>query len=110
MPDYAEIKFEGHLTAEKLNAAVPPVNEMMEKTSDKIALVIDCTAMTGYESAARVAFVDWNRKHKANIRRVAVITPNKLWHMVVAAMSLATGQPMQAFDDRARASEWLLQR
>jgi len=37
-----------------------------------------------------------------------VLTTNKLWHMAVAAMSLASGRPMRAFDDEraAAAGSW----
>jgi hypothetical protein len=104
--DSIQIELRGHLSSENLSTALVPVAARIAESPAKIALVVDCREMTGYDAAARVAFVDWNRIHKTRLGRVAIVTGNKLWHMVIAAMSLASSQTMQAFEDPTRASDW----
>ena len=62
---------------------------------------------TGYSAAARDTFVDWFRRNQKAIDRTAVVTDNMLWHMVVRAMGLASGQAMKPFDDVDAAEAWL---
>ncbi len=49
----------------------------------------------------------WNARFRPRINRVAVITEKILWHMVVAAMAVASGQTMKAFDSVDAAEAWL---
>jgi hypothetical protein len=52
-------------------------------------------------------FVSWNSGYRPRIRRVAVLTEKPLWHMVVAAMAVASGQKMKAFTTLDKANTWL---
>lgn len=70
-------------------------------------VVFDCSGMTGYTPDARGRFVDWHRAHRASIGRVAIVTENTLWHMVVATMSLASGRSMRCFQSVEAALRWV---
>ena len=65
--------------------------------------------MTGYDREAREEFVAWHRQSASHVVRVAVVTENMLWHLVVSAMALASGKAMKPFDSMAAAQNWLNQ-
>ncbi|NOY91371.1 MAG: STAS/SEC14 domain-containing protein [Deltaproteobacteria bacterium] len=71
------------------------------------SMIVDCASMDDYDADARALFVDWHREHRKQFGSVAVITDKRLWHMLVSAMSLASGQRMRAFNDLAQARNWL---
>lgn len=96
------LRLEGHLTLESLELALASLS-----VSQLRPLLVDCTKMDSYEAAARERFVEWHREHRAVISGVAVVTDNRLWHMIVSAMSLASGQKMRAFADAEAAHVWL---
>ena len=60
--------------------------------------------MTGYEPGARGVFVEWNRANRGRVRRVAILTDNLLWRMVISVMSLAATVDMKPFGDRSEAT------
>ena len=95
------VTLHGHLTRGDLEQALAPVN------GDGVLLVVDCRKMTGYDLDTRHAFIAWNRTMRGHVRRVAVVTENVLWHMVVATMALAAGQQIRAFKESAEATAWL---
>lgn len=97
----------GHLTESALMAALDRADLELGAARSRAALIVNCLTMTGYDSAARSLFVSWNSRHKRKFSCVAVITKNKLWHMVVSSMSLASGQKMKAFTDPADAEPWI---
>ncbi len=70
-------------------------------------MLVDCTAMTAYDGAARTYFVEWHRAHRERFRGVAIVTTKQLWHLVISAMAVASGQRMRAFHDRATAEAWI---
>ena len=63
--------------------------------------------MDDYSPGARQLFIDWNRAHRRDIDAVAIVTDRPLWHVVVAAMALASTQHMKAFYNPADALSWL---
>jgi hypothetical protein len=63
--------------------------------------------MTGYDADARQRFVDWNRDCLLHVPRVAVVTTNPFWHLVVSAMGLAAGKQIKPFSDKMTAIDWL---
>jgi hypothetical protein len=102
-----EIELVDHLTAPALATGLEPLTERLRSMPPACRLMVDCRKMTGYEAGARALFVQWNQAHRDRIDRVAVVTDNRLWHMVVSAMSLASGQSMRAFADPKLARTWL---
>jgi hypothetical protein len=104
--DIALVDLEGQLTAGTLQAALRPVDDRLERDDAQIGLVVDARAMTGYEGAARELFIEWNKKNRPRIARVAIVTDRISWRMVIAAMSLASGQAMRAFAELTRARRW----
>lgn len=92
--------FVGHLSQESLAAALAPC------PVDVARVLFDCTNMTGYDLATRHSFVEWNRA-RPKLERVAIITDNALWHMVVGAMSLASGRTMRCFASLEAGQAWL---
>jgi hypothetical protein len=97
----------GHLTRAALEQALDGATQRLGQDFHQVALIVDCRTMTGYDADARALFMDWNARFRSRICRAAVITDKMLWHMVVAAMAVASGQRMKAFDKVEAADEWL---
>src|SRR5512141_1636248 len=97
----------GHLTRHALATALDRATSSMAQASEPVPLIVDCRQMTGYDADARALFVSWNSSHRSRIRRVAVLTANPVWHMVIAAMAVASGQKMKAFAGPDAAESWL---
>lgn len=106
-PSLVEIALRGRLTARDLSAALEPAERALRERTDAIVMLVDCSAMTDYDTAAREAFVAWNKANRKRVAKLAVVTTKPLWHLVVSAMALASGQNMRAFSDRPSASAWL---
>jgi hypothetical protein len=105
-PLVLEIQLTNHLSAAALQTALDPLSQRLRIDAQPFRLVVDCLAMTGYDGDARSLFVEWNEAHRRRIERVAVVTGNKLWQMVVSAMALASRQEMKAFDSVTAARTW----
>ncbi len=97
------VRLVGHLTADALQRAL-----MAQRSSTTPGpLLVDCREMTGYDLEARHVFVEWNKRNAALVTRVAIVTTNTVWLMVISAMSLASGRAMKAFDTVEGALAWL---
>jgi len=105
-----EVEFVGHLTVQALDHDLAPLEVQMSLPGPRFGLLVDCRRMTGYDGEARAAFIHWNRTQRERVDRVAVVTTNLLWHMVVSAISLASAQKMKAFGDTSGARAWLVGR
>lgn len=101
-----QITFEGHLTKAQVQQEFNKIEAELEKTEEPQSLVVDCSKMTGYESAARTAFVDWNKRWRSKLGRVAIVTDNVLWHMVIKMMAKVSSQDMKEFVDINQAIKW----
>jgi hypothetical protein len=97
----------GHLTRDALEQALDGATQRLGQDFHQVALIVDCRTMTGYDGDARALFVDWNARSRSRTARLAVLTEKVLWHMVVGAMAVASGQRMKAFDSLEAADEWL---
>lgn len=102
-----EVHLEGHLSRDALERALERVVPHLSRAAGLAGLFIDCRGMTDYDLDARHAFVEWNRKWRPRVRRVAIVTSNRLYHMVIGGMALASGQAMRAFADADAARGWL---
>lgn len=98
-------RLEGHLTREQLERVLAGVGEQLAKVGHAPVL-LDCSAMDGYDLDARHAFVDWNQRWRSEVLRVAIVTTNRLYHVVIATMSLASGQAMKGFAEYDEAVSW----
>lgn len=81
-----------------------------EETLDRLGrarLMIDCRRVEGYEGTARDRIVRWARSQRDRVDRVAVVTDNVLWQMVLRTSSLASAQAMRGFTDIEDAFDWL---
>ena len=107
MSDVLEMRLSGYLTRRALAVAFEPLTEQLRTAESRPGLLVDCREMTGYEADARALFVAWFRAHQGEIQRTAIITENTLWHMVVSAMSFASGHEMRSFAEPASGAEWL---
>jgi hypothetical protein len=96
----------GHLTVAALNDAIRRASDSISHASGAVDLVVDAREMTDYDLAARVRFVEWNAEYRGRIRRVAILTSNLAWRMVITAMALASKQQMKAFVTMAEALQW----
>ena len=106
-----QISLVGHLTSAALERSFESIAAEVATLPEgrSFDLVVDALAMTGYDADARSRFVEWNASNKERIRRVAIVTDKVLWHMVIAAMSVASGQKMRGLATQALAREWLAQ-
>ncbi len=96
----------GHLSEAALNDALKRLDVTIDAQRD-VNVIIDCMKMTGYDLAARHAFVDWHKRNRQRIHRVAILTPNRMWWVVVSTMSMTSGTPMKAFAEEKEATDWL---
>jgi hypothetical protein len=97
----------GHLTERSLAEALENVTRALHVASRPVPVLLDCTGMEGYELDARHAFVAWNQHERERVSRLAIVTENRLWHVVITAMALASGQRMMGFTTEAQARLWL---
>ena len=104
--EIVRIDLVGHLTAEKLKLALTKAEAA---TAPKIALLVDCLAMTGYDGEARSLFVGWHKGMQRRVTRTAIVLNQPFWRIVISAMSLASSAPMHAFDTHQEAEKWLAQ-
>jgi hypothetical protein len=106
-PSQIQLLLRGHLSESALVAELDRADHELLGVTNRPVLVVNCLTMTGYDSAARSMFVSWNSRQKRKFLCVVVITENKLWHMVVSSMALASGQKMKAFNTLALAAPWI---
>lgn len=102
-----DVKLLGHLTSDALASELATATRLLCASSGTVNLIVDCTRMTGYDLGARGVFVEWNRANRGRVRRVAILTSNSLWRMVISVMSLAATVEMKPFEDRDEAMKWL---
>lgn len=102
-----QITLQGHLTNRQLRQAFDTLEVEFGRSTAPHNLIVDCSGMTGYDMAARSTFVEWNKRWRGEISRVAIITDNQLWHMVISVMAKATRQPMKPFVNLENAQEWI---
>lgn len=98
-------KLDGHLTRAQLDETLGTLGEQIASVG-LATVILDCSEMGGYDLDARHAFVDWNKRWRDQVVRVAIVTDNRLYHVVVATMSLAAGQAMKAFSSHSEAETW----
>lgn len=96
---------EGHLTRIQLEGVLEAIGAGLPQEGTA-PVVLDCSRMEGYDLDARHAFVEWNKRWRDHISRVAIVTSNRLYHVVIGAMSLASGQAMKGFAEREEAEAW----
>ena len=108
-PDVISLVLSGHLTLDSLNASLAPILPRIQETPEGtwVDLLVDALGMDGYDNDARARFVAFNAETRSRVRRVAILTQNVLWSMVISAMSLASRQKMQAFPNEVEALQWL---
>jgi hypothetical protein len=105
VPDeIVRVELVGHLTAEKLKVALAKAEA---SPAAKIALLVDCLTMTGYDGEARALFVGWHKGMQRRVTRTAIVLNQPFWRIVISAMSLASSAPMHAFDTYHDAEKWL---
>lgn len=98
-------RLEGHLTRTQLEQVLSEIAEHLQ-VRELAPVLLDCSAMDGYDLDARHAFVEWNKQWKPQVMRVAIVTRNRLYHVVIATMSLASGQAMKGFAEFEEALAW----
>lgn len=100
------MKVHGFLSEEVLRKLLTPIDAALGSDPKRpFTLLIDILGMQGYSPEARAAYVNWHRRSPSNLCGVAVVTTNKLWQMVIAAIGITV--PLRAFEGRERAEQWL---
>ncbi len=100
------VRLKETVTSSDIYAAV----ERAEGTLDRLGrarLMIDCRRVDEYEGDARDRIIKWARTQRDRVDRVAVVTDNVLWQMVLRTSSLASRQSMRGFTDIEDAFDWL---
>ena len=105
--DLVRIALRQELSKADLETALAAVQPALDAAVDPAGVLVDATAMTGYELRARGAFVDWLKRNRAQINKVAIVTTNRLWRTVIYAMSIAAGVQMAPFERATDAERWL---
>ena len=67
------ISLEGQVTPASLAASLAAIEDTVPPATESFDLIVDCHAMTGYESTARTGVVEWLRSHQKQIRVVAIL-------------------------------------
>lgn len=106
-PENFLVELTGHLTEAALTLQLGKVRESDLLSIYKPGLIVDCRAMTGYDAQARELFTAWNARHRHRLVAVAVITENRLWHMILATMSMVSKQQIKPFSRVQDAQLWL---
>lgn len=97
----------GHLSRAQLEEVLGAIATELSGRELPTPVLLDCLAMEGYDLDARHAFVDWNSQWRSRVSRVAIVTHNRLYHVVIATMSLAARQAMKGFSTTDEALDWL---
>jgi hypothetical protein len=100
------LNLRGHLTKAALERELLSLEPDLTNGSNR-AVLVDCTAMQAYDLDARSTFTQWLSRHRARLSRVAIVTPNTMWHLVVSAMALASRTRLKAFMTLDEARHWL---
>jgi ABC-type transporter Mla MlaB component len=98
------ITLTGHLTRSSLGVVLKSIEPRMKRESR--LLIVDCRSLSGYDADARALFVEWNARHREQIRAVALVSDNNFFSVVVSAMALASRQRMKVFHDEPTALAW----
>lgn len=101
-----ETQLRGHLTRAELERSLATLVPALERATEKVLVLIDCREMAGYDLDARHAFVEWNSAWRPKIAKVAIVTTNRLYHVVISGMALASGQAMRGFAEHDAAVAW----
>lgn len=104
-----EVELRGHLTVDSLQSQLVRARSRLEalQAGERVTMIVNALQMSDYDAAARDLFVRFNVEVKQRVQRVAILTDKTLWLMVIAAMALASGQKMRAFQTRNAALLWL---
>jgi SpoIIAA-like len=100
------VRLSGHLTKQQLENELEPVEERLS-VGALSAVIVDCSSMDGYDVDARAHFTAWLERHRSQMPKIAVVTHNRLYHLVISAMRLATGARVKAFDTLEEARAWV---
>jgi hypothetical protein len=102
------VEVEGYLSEELLVKVLSPVDSQLARAPNAAyGVVVDILKMDGYSPQARSNYIAWHQRLSESIKGVAVVTHNKLWRMVIAAIGLTV--PLRAFDSTDEAERWLQQ-
>jgi hypothetical protein len=95
----------GHLSSSRLGSALGMLEGDLGR--ENRPLIVDFRQVTSYDPDARILFIDWNKRHRARLRAVAILSENSFWPVMVSAMALATKQRMRVFVDERSALDWV---
>ena len=104
-----KIVLNGHLTTRQLAQVFESLETEIEQLPESNSLIVDCMNMTGYDMNAQTTFIEWNKKWREKISRVAIVTDKWVWHMVISVMATQSKQLMKPFNNLEKAQEWLMQ-
>lgn len=101
-----ELALVGHLTVASLESAIAEQLAKVPATGFS-ELLVDCSALLDYDVDARARFTKWLGSERHRLTAIAIVTDRQLYHLVIAAMALASRMNIKAFDGRAAAERWL---
>ncbi|MCS6823770.1 MAG: hypothetical protein NZ529_05700 [Cytophagaceae bacterium] len=96
------IVFKDHFTEPQAKEYIQTINnKIKEALPDKLCMIWDCSTMSGYDSAARVAWQQFMKENKEYLGDIWIISKNKILTTIAKAMALLTNYKLHTASDDA---------
>jgi hypothetical protein len=100
------IRFRGVVDDRSLRESLERAEETLDRLG-RARLLLDCRLVETYAGDARNHLMSWSRAQGDRVDRVAIVTEQVLWSMVIRTSSIGTTQKMRPFADIDEAFDWL---
>lgn len=100
-----QVSLERHCTPEVAARALNEAGESFAHDSP-VGVIIDMLGVSIYEMASRSIFVEWANANKAFIHRIAAVTGNAAWHIIISTMNSDIDVEMCPFYVIEDAEKW----
>jgi hypothetical protein len=102
------IILEGHVSSRDLIERLAQLGHRLRLSGEEISLLFDAAALDSYEVDAVVAFIIWHERHRAAIRKVAVVIDprDRSLRQMAKAIGLTAKARMKAWDRYDQAFDW----
>ena len=109
-PDALKVTPPAKLKADDFASIAPQIDELIRQHG-QIRLLIDATALHGWENAeALEKHILFVKDHQSKVRRIAIIAGHDWQHWIAAVVNLFVHPEIKAFsrDQEAAARQWLM--
>jgi len=104
-----KLRLVDHITVAQLERVLSRAALTMDMSTDSThSLLIDASAATTYEKAARSWFAEvWGPANKKRVDKIAIVTKSAILRMAATTVGLIAGYRIDAFSSEAAATDWL---